>query len=973
MVGRQRELTTMLHLLDEAAPSGQGRLILARGEYGLGKTRLLQEWLSRAGTRGGKRSRGTSYPHERDLPYAVWADALLPLLRDMPTAELVALPGVGALCHILPSIANRLPPAAPMADQAAQRQQAFEAVITLLRHLSSHAPLALVLDDLHWSSLSSWDLLLHVARNLSGLSVVIAGGLRPHDMRWSPGLREALGDLRRARLLTELDLSPLDVGDLRTLAEQALGLQTLPAPFLAWLHRRTQGNPYFATEILGALERSGQLAITLVDPEPQSFLLPSTLTDLIESRLAGLSQRQQEVLQWLAVAGGKVTVPTLGRLTEIPYTTLLGELETLQERNLLQETGEAAPVWAFAHPVVSEVVYQGISGSRRQLQHAQVAAVLELLGATAEDVAVHYARAGSAADPGRALAALLAAADSYYERHAYREAATQYQAALNLMPLERRRSPSGRHLASRQATCLSRDGELTAAVQVCVEAAAAPRTAPERLEAAALHRQAGVYLWQAGRESEAMRHWQEALDLLAGIAVTEVHVRCLQEIARGYTWQGDQDAARSAAHMAMAYAEQLGSADLKAGAAAALATAYCPTAEVEQGIGYARQAISLASSQNSLIRWYALVALADTAMVRGHTLELARIARDLSALADELRGLQYQAYAAYVHGWYATITGAWREAEHELAQADGLARRARQQPLLVRILSVRGILHRLQGQLDVANGIFHEAEVLLEQGHLGDQKAHGAVVHYSCLFALLNGQPAQVALLAARLAPSGPGWTLARLTLQALEAEAAFEQGTPGLDLIPGLHSVLQQALTCDQRVAQAYTHCLLARIHARNGSEQAAEQHLREALVIWEAMPHPFLANLARILVARELMAHNASRAGELLGAARAAAQALGALDLVAASQQLLPTPDPAPTPLTPAAAPDLHDLGLTPRELEVLHELLAGRSNKEIASNLYISVRTAEVHVQHLMQKLNATSRTELVSIAFRMGVRT
>jgi DNA-binding CsgD family transcriptional regulator/tetratricopeptide (TPR) repeat protein len=826
-------------------------------------------------------------------------------------------------------------------------------------------PLALALDDLHWSSLSSWELLLHVARNLQGLPVVIVGGLRPHDMQWPPSLRESVGGLRRAKHLLELELAPLDAGELRALAEQILGQTDLPAPFLGWLHRRTQGNPYFAEEMLGDLVRTGQLAATLADPEPRTDLIPSTLSDLIENRLAGLSPTQLEALQWLAVAGGRAQHQVLERLMD-HAPTLLEDLEEMQHRHLLQEVPSLIPTWAFGHPLVTEVVYQSISGSRRQLLHARMATVLESLGVGSEDLAFHYARAGSVADPNRALASLLAAADAFAQRHAYREAATHYQAALALMPPDRQKSAAGRNLAARKATCLSRNGELLAAVQVCVEAAAAPQGVAERMEAAGLHRQAGLYLWQLGRESEAMRHWKDALDLLAGTPPSEALVLCLQEIAKGYAAQGDQEHAREAAHRAMSIAEALGSPALQASAASALAVAYCPTREVEQGIAYARRAIELCPADNPVPRWYALVALADTAMVRGHAAELTAIERELSPLADQLRVPQFQAYAAYVHGWWLTITGAWPDADRELRRAEGLARRAWHQALLVRILALRGILHRFQGQVETATQIFREAETLIEQGHLGDHKAHGAVVHYYCLFALVSGQPPQVPVIYARLAPSGPGWLLSQLTLQALEAIAAFEQGQVE-QAEAQIGPVLELAAACDQRMALGYGHTLLARSTGRRGDVAAARKHLDRALDILDHMPHPFLASQARVVTARELLPHDPVLAAELLEHARLAAEAIGAHELNAAARDLLKRVGQETQRPNLAAS-----LGLTPREQEVLDQLLAGRSNKEIAANLTISVRTAEVHVQHLMQKLGVTSRTELVSTAYRMGLR-
>jgi predicted ATPase len=266
LVGRRRELTALRSAL-AMATSGRLQVVLLSGEPGIGKTRLLDEIAARASGEGARVLRGGSFEAEGMPPYLPFLEALGDYVRTAPLEALRAQvgPSVDILSTILPELEDRLGPAARLhalpAEQA--RLRLFEAVGAFLAAIAAAAPVLLILDDLHWVDPASLDLLAYVARRYRTARLMVLGACRPTEGAEHAALQRVLVELQRQRVLTTLSLEPLPADDSAALTASVLGGEA-SAEVGRRIHEQSEGNPFFAEELLrwwtetGALAQRGQ-------------------------------------------------------------------------------------------------------------------------------------------------------------------------------------------------------------------------------------------------------------------------------------------------------------------------------------------------------------------------------------------------------------------------------------------------------------------------------------------------------------------------------------------------------------------------------------------------------------------------------------------------------------------------------------------------------------------------------------------
>src|SRR6266705_765772 len=261
IVGRQQELTLVMNHY-KATKEVQAHVVLLTGEPGIGKTRLLDEVALRTAQDGAVVLRGRASEAEGMPPFLPFVEALGRHIRmtqeEQLCRQVAAAPEV--LASLLPELAVCLrerPVPLPFPPEQA-RLRLYEALATFLAGIGAPHALVLTLDDLQWADTASLDLLCHLARSRSNAHLLVLGAYRESEIDGNPALASTLSELSRQRALTTVVVGPLSVAEVGTLAGSRLGNSLSPA-LNGLLHAHSEGNPFFAEELLESWIESGAL------------------------------------------------------------------------------------------------------------------------------------------------------------------------------------------------------------------------------------------------------------------------------------------------------------------------------------------------------------------------------------------------------------------------------------------------------------------------------------------------------------------------------------------------------------------------------------------------------------------------------------------------------------------------------------------------------------------------------------------
>jgi tetratricopeptide (TPR) repeat protein len=438
-VGRERELE-MLRTALEGALSGQGKVSLLAGEPGIGKTRLAEELATYAALRGCRVLWGRCHEWEGAPAYWPWVQALRAYVHDRDPQQLRTELGAGAaeIAQVISEIRERLPdlPALPAAEPEAARFRLFDAVATFLRNASSHQPLILALDDLHWSDKPSLLLLEYVARELGRARALIIGTYRDVEVGRRHPLSQTLAELARTPHSQRLLLRGLTPAEVERYVALTTGAE--PAPELvATIHRETEGNPFFVAEVVRLLAAEGRL--TRVTPgRSWSVGIPESVRDVVGRRLERLSEGCNELLTTAAIIGREFNQPVLERVTGVPTDDVLDALEEAVQARLIQEGGVGR--YRFTHALVQETLAEEVGAARRARLHRRVGEALEGLhagdpGPYLTELAHHFLQAAPAGTVDKAIAYAQRAAERAAAQVAWEEAVGHYERALAVLEL----------------------------------------------------------------------------------------------------------------------------------------------------------------------------------------------------------------------------------------------------------------------------------------------------------------------------------------------------------------------------------------------------------------------------------------------------------------------------------------------------------------------------------------------------------
>jgi DNA-binding CsgD family transcriptional regulator len=932
-VGRSAELETMQDLLQRAGV-GAGRVALLAGEPGVGKTRLAREFAARAADRGCFVLWGAAY-ESATPPYGPWTQALTRYV-EQHRGDLDAEAPV--LAAVVPELGQRYPHVAP-APSLGSREEQFrlhDAVGRLLGE--SDRAVVLVLDDLQWADRATLELLPAVVRSPASLLVVAT--MRNEEL--SDALVSCLAELARERLLERLDIGRLSEDESLRLVERLVGAPVSP-PVAAAIYEQAQGNPFFTEELARHAAAS--------DREEAS--IPDTVRLAVAAHVRRLSQDAARVLGVAAVFTRPFEFRTLQALAELPEETVLDALDEALAAGLLRVARAEAESYEFGHDLVRQSLYDELNPSRRARLHRRAARALEQLtnGSdpdTAAELAAQYHRSASLPGAGHGVRYALAAAEAAEARHAPAEAARLLRIAHDL---------AGELGAAERAAILCRVG-LSEADSLELEAAR--RTADEALgelaEAEAPPKDTAGFLWALARK-------------LRDLGARDDEVRALVE--QGLSLVGDEHGIEWARlKLVLRPAEPLESGRIVA----------------ERWLGYDSEAVRIARGSGDELDYASTFELMDW-----------RDRSEVDELLERCRG--WREPAARIHALSIAARtllynlGAFRDAEAVSRELLAESERAG---------SLTGTAYALEqiADVNIALGDFDSARERLAQARataaaLGSaHRVHFIIDFVETRLATYVGADWPASAEKYERAATDPATAWPWITIQAAGyaafayARAAARSDAARLldELIPLLETLTPRTLNQNGAVGLAGAAVWELQDAAR------AEPCRRLALELVKSEAGDDVAGSNELTVARMaslLGRHDEAdewfeRASTTLRAdGRRPLQVVAVVDRAAAAIALPTTAlrearDLADrlgmTAAGERAAALLEDAeatppaGLTPREAEILGLLAGGRTNREIAETLVLSVHTVERHLANAYRKIGARNRADATAFAVR-----
>jgi DNA-binding NarL/FixJ family response regulator len=943
LVGRATELAR----LGEAAArarDGSGSLLLICGEAGVGKSRLAEEAAtdSDLALRGAARSGST-------VPYGPIVDALRSHLRSDPAALADCGPLLSHLALLLPELGEAAP--------ETERATLFEAIRCAFAHLSTERPALIVLDDLQWSDETTLELLAALAEPLQRLPVLVIGTYRSDGLPRDHRLRWLRNELRRGGALEELTLEPLD----RESVEELLAslLPEPPSPSLTrTVHDRTMGSPFFVEELVAALQLRGALqpgrrGLELTEDEVP---LPDTIREAILVGASELSPQAREAAEVAAVVGQQVD---LHRAAELSSET---GLATLLESGLLEERepGRAA----FRHSLAQEALYAEVPWMRRRDLHHRLAELTEADGGSSLESATHWLGAG---EETRAREALVQAVRESEALQAHRDVTRAARQALELWP-EAEAAELRLETLERYGRCAELAGEMAEAAKAWRELAASCDQRGDGVGYAGAQRRLAAVCDLTGDRDAAFTARRLAADAFAAAG---------EPTRAALEWLGMADYHRRGARYteaielterAAAEAAATGRTDLQARALGLLGVAQSKGGEFEPGLASVRAGLALALEEDltpvaaELYQRLSMV-LYDGADYRSAE-EALDTALDLCP-TDSDAGTELACVTCLVY--VLRERGEWPRAEElgrELIDSDTAVWVAE---------GLIGAIHAFEGKLSSARRLLTASRAVSSSvGHYNmyiDSTTSLAIV--AAAEGLDDEVDKRCRELLTRWEESedhhyaiwGMRWAASHL------AQRGDRDGAS--TCAEALSQMASEAGHPDALAALAQA---LGELALLEGDEAAAAEHLSRAVELHRslAIPHERTQIELRAGVALAAAGEREEALERLCDAYRCATK-LGARPLAAeAARQVAGMGESVAQRLgSRAAAASADGVALTRRELEVLRQVAIGRTNREIAQELFISTRTVDMHVRNLLSKLDCRSRVEASHRAGELGL--
>ncbi|MYU33706.1 AAA family ATPase [Streptomyces sp. SID8358] len=997
-VGRAGELASLTGTLVRAS-ADEPQALLVGGEAGVGKTRLVEEFLAVACRREAVVAVGGCVEIGAEgLPYAPFATALRALRRALPDELARALAGQeGELARLLPELGET--------ERASNDEHGtarlFELTVRLLERVSATRTVVLVLEDLHWADASTRHLLSYLFRTLRRGRLVVIGTYRADDVHRRHPLRPLLAELDRLRTVGRIELDRFSRAEV---GRQLTGILAVApeAALVDEIFERSDGNAFFVEELARTVECCGD-----------SSGLSDSLRDLLLVRVETLSDDAQRVVRIVAEGGSTVEHRLLAAVAGLTDDDLDEALRAAVGANILLPAPDLDG-YRFRHSLVREAVSDDLLPGERSRLNRRYAEALEADPGLvrADERAARLASYWYAAhDPAKALPAVLRASVEARGRYAHSEQLRLLERAMELwddVPEAVRATLRPLDYAEVYPGCGCDTAAPLRYLDLMAEATVAARFGGDRERALTIAKKALRVLdgeddplraaWFWVQRSSLMQNlsrgdgWQElatAQELVRGLHPSAVHADVLASVASWGALHRPGPDTLAAADRAVEYARLVGEEYIELHARLTRGWLTIDAGGVEEGLAemYAvrdradvlhlvgvmsRASINLPSSLESAGRSPEAVAAADHGIGICHS-------HGLPDSEAWVRANQSESYFSLGH---------WKESR---AATDAAA-------LLSRSRKSQGLVASRRTELALAQGDFTEAEEQLALNRrlfgVHDRQPQHQInpVRHTMVIAAEQGRVAEArAAFEARSDEGFPPGTQ-RYALPLLYVAATIEADARGLPATePGRPAVLERIRGHLKRlpvlvpVWAAYGTLVEAELARAEGTD--TPEDWARAAAAFGPLRRPYELAQVRHRWAESVIAASGDRgtATELLREAHTVAERLGALPLaknigLLARRARIALTGPADhgraggpggedgETLSEPAADAVESFGLTSREQEVHRLVAAGYTNRRIAEELYISPKTASVHVSNILAKLGVASRGEAAALAHR-----
>jgi class 3 adenylate cyclase/tetratricopeptide (TPR) repeat protein len=821
-VGRQHELESLQQTLERAG-AGHGQVVAVVGEAGVGKSRLVYEFVHSHYTPGWLVLESASVSYGKATPYFPIIDLLkryshveepddTRTIRAKVTGQVLTLdPALQDAVPALLSLLDALPEDSPFLqlDPPQRRQRTLDALKRVLLRESHVQPLLLVFEDLHWIDSETQALLNSLVESLPTAQLLLLVNYRPeYQHGWGS-----------KTYYTQLRLDPLPPVSADELLHALLGDDVSLTPLTPLLIARTEGNPFFLEESVRTLVETGVLVgengAYRLGQTLATIQVPATVQAVLAARIDRLPPEEKRLLQTAAVIGTEVPLPLVQAIADVPEVALHSGLEHLQAAEFLYET-QLFPerAYTFKHALTHEVAYGSLLQERRRVLHARIVEALEALAGErlpeqVEQLA-HHAVRGDVWD--KAVAYCRQAGEKAMAQSAHREAVGYFEQALRALP----------HLPETRHTC-----EQAIDLRLVLRSALTP----------------------AGDEERILGYLREAEALAVALDDPRRLGQVLLFLSRSVSLRGAQDQALAAAQRALALATDSGDVVLHARAHYYLGTLYQAQGDYRQAIACFEQTVAALDGARCHERFgeVFLPAVNARALLAWCHAELGTFTAG-RALGDE--GLRMAEAVAHPES---LAVASWGSGLPALRQGDlpralpGLERAVRlcqdaDLPALCPVLTAAlGVAYTLAGRLAdavplltrvmaqmTATAVYFETlcqlflgetQVLaarledahaLAEGALAHARTHGERGHEAYALRLLGEVAAH------------------RDPLEVTQAEASYQQ-------------TLALAEELGMRPLQAHCHRGLGTLYAATGQQEQARAALSTAIALYRAMEMTF------------------------------------------------------------------------------------------------------------------------------------
>jgi DNA-binding CsgD family transcriptional regulator/tetratricopeptide (TPR) repeat protein len=1012
-VGRADEMEKLRQALEDTA-AGRPAVAVISGESGVGKTRLVTEFVVSARQRGATVLLGRCADFGDNGPsYWPILDALRGMWRQVGMEEPTTVLAEVSASPAVPSAAPPTPGSGPL----------FELVLRALQALAETAPVVLVLEDVHWADRSTQDLLTFLLASLTHGRVMTVITYRSEALGLGHPLQLLLAELRRNRRAMFLPLRRFTRPELVDLVHGLLG-RSPDEELVELTWSRSEGNAFFAEELVEA---------TVLGYGEE---LPPTLQHILMCRLEGVSEPTRGVLRLVAVAADGVAYPLLAAVSKLRDADLVAALREAVEQHLLR-VAEDGQTYVFWHGLMQEVLYDDLLPGERQLFHAAFGRALARetgpSGVVATMLARHWYAAGNAA---RAIEASVEAAAAAAAIYGFAEAQRHYERAIELwgqvaepeavVGFDRAqlfdRAAEAAHLAGedRRASALATsaletDGPAGEGGSRASEAPAVSGTPQDQaidVARAVRYQRLGRYLWAAGDSFEAVKALEKAVRCVPSDADSVERASVEGAYAEVLRLAGRYRDSHQHAVAALGVARRVGARLEEAQILATMGFDLAYLGDSESGVSALERAQYIAEElgrPEDIGRSYLhRVELLSGPLNRLH--EAAEIATQGFARVCEL-GLERTYGVALLAMVINTMfrLGRWPEADPFMVLA-GAAKPTGAVAIELRLARAKLLVGR--GEFAAAEDDLRAAETMAAGGMGPRFQAPLMTLQAGLDLWLGRAEHARDAVdrgILASVSGSDDVWLLAPLIWHGLRAQAdlaargrrqrqvaAVERA---LVLASGLAAQMENLASEPGDAAPAIRQAIDAYVYLCRGELARAERRddadvWAEAARRWEQLHQPYPEAYARWREAEALFAERSrsARGTRVLRAAHRATMRLGAVPLGREVEALAQRArvslagsgaTPAAPPPTPRGAPVAEEESesaldtsgvlarLSPRELEVWLLLPLGLTNREIGERLFISAKTASVHVTNVLRKLGVKSRVQAVTLAHQLGV--